>query len=375
MRSIAHEKSSVVECSRHRLMQRVTPGDGAVKRVHVLETLRSTRIAEHRPKHENSAGDVATTSRPLLGQLGLNQIVSEERRATLAGTAFAQPIWRAKALLARAVAKRLTCGQSQISARRRLSLTISWPSFSGGSMVQKSAFGTSILSMSGMLAASSLCAAEAPLPAATSPQFCIVVQQKLAATEMVGENTIFADMPSYRHSKPAIKPLKIFQVVTYDKQMPIVASCKMKTAAHLREVYGAQAAGRQLFCPDMALMMQKQAIDELTSEGQAEAAARLSAFIVDRDAPFVTGQAYLNDFRTIYRAADGTIHVSSPGLYQDTESWYTPLLPEFLKGQSYCHLATVDYLKAVATAAMAPGTTITTGDDAPTQPFAQANSR
>lgn len=211
-------------------------------------------------------------------------------------------------------------------------------------------------------------AADTALPASTSAQFCITLQQKMASTTLVGENTVFDDMPSYRHSKPAIQPLKIYQVVTYADQMPLVVSCKMKTAGHLREAYGEASAGAQLFCPDMAAMLQQQAIAELTTEGQADAAARVAEFVIDQNKPFVTGQEYLADFRSIYRADDGKIHVSSPGLYQDPESWYTSFLPNFLKGQSYCHLATVDALKAVAQGALEPGRVITTNDDAPTKP-------
>ncbi len=202
----------------------------------------------------------------------------------------------------------------------------------------------------------------------TSPQFCIWVQQGLASTTQVGENTIFDDMPSYRHSKPSIKPLRLYQVVTYAGSMPIVVSCKMKTAAHLRATYGASAAGDQLFCPDIARMLQQQAADELRSENNTDAAARVMEFIIDRDEPFISGQAYLKDFRTIYRGADGTTHVASPGLYQDYDSWITMFLPEFLKGQSYCHLATVESLKAIATGQSQPGVTITTKDDAPVRP-------
>jgi hypothetical protein len=207
---------------------------------------------------------------------------------------------------------------------------------------------------------------DSTFPASTSPQFCMALQQKTASTDMVGENTVFTDMPSYRHSKPAAKPITIYQVVTYRGQMPLVVSCKMKTSGHLREVYGESAAGKQLFCPDIALMLQQQAVAELTAEGKAEAATRAGQFVIDRNQPFVTGREYLADFKTIYKAADGAIHVSSPGLYQDPESWYTPLLPDFLKGQSYCHLATVESLKAVASGALEPGTVITTSDDAPT---------
>ena len=190
----------------------------------------------------------------------------------------------------------------------------------------------------------------------------------LAATALVGENTVFEDMPSYRHAKPAAKPLRIYQVVTYDARLPIVVSCKMKTAAHLRAVYGADAAGDQRFCPDIARVLRQQAADALRGEGDADAAARAMTFIVDRDGPFITGQAYLQDFRTLYRGEDGAVHISSPGLYQNYDSWITALLPKALQGQSYCHLATVESLKSVATGARPPGTTITTGDDAPTQP-------
>ena len=186
------------------------------------------------------------------------------------------------------------------------------------------------------------------LPASASPQFCIAVQQALASTTQVGENTVFDDMPSYRHSKPSIKPLRLYQVVTYAGPMPTVVSCKMKTAAHLRAIYGAKAAGDQLFCPDIARLLQQQAADELRSENNADAAVRVMAFMIDRDAPFITGQAYLEDFRTVYRADNGAIHVSSPGLYQNYDSWITTFLPEFLKGQSYCHLATVESLNSTS---------------------------
>jgi hypothetical protein len=233
-------------------------------------------------------------------------------------------------------------------------------------MIQKTAFAAAIISILAAHPTSALRAMEQPLPVSTSPQFCIMVQQKLAATTQVGENTVFDDMPSYRHSKPAVQPLKIYQVVTYAGRMPIVVSCKMKTAAHLREIYGTNAAGQQLFCPDIARALQQQAIGELKAEGRADAAERLATFVVDPDKPFVTGRDYLKEFRTIYRAEDGAVHISSPGLYQDPEAWYTPLLPEFLKGQSYCHLATAESLKAVASGELAPGTIFNTYDDAPT---------
>jgi hypothetical protein len=44
-------------------------------------------------------------------------------------------------------------------------------------------------------------------------------------------------------------------------------------------------------------------------------------------------------------------------------------LPEKFEGQTYCHLATVAYVKALATGEIEPGTKMTTADDAPVQPY------
>ncbi|MBL8631477.1 MAG: hypothetical protein JNM81_17710 [Rhodospirillaceae bacterium] len=218
------------------------------------------------------------------------------------------------------------------------------------------------------IAADSEVAATAGLPASTSAQFCVALQQYLASTAMTGENTLFDSMAPYRHSKPSIKPLQIYQVVTYAKKVPVVVSCKMKTAAHIRDIYGPEAAGEQKFCDDAAKVLQHQAVTELRRDGHDEAAAKAAAFIVDHTEPYVTGQAYLNDFTPITRGPDGVVHISTPGLYQNYDSWYTPILPEIVKGQSYCHLASVELMKAVALGDMAPGLTVTTVDDAPTRP-------
>jgi hypothetical protein len=210
--------------------------------------------------------------------------------------------------------------------------------------------------------------AAAALPPPTSGEYCVTVQQVLASTTMTGRITVFTDMPEYRHSKPFVNPLRIYQVVTYAGQLPIVVSCKVKTAAHLRAAYGEKTAGKQYYCPEIARRSRDQAVAELRQAGNAAAADRAATFVVDQNEPYTTGQSYLSDFQSIYRAADGQVHIGSPGLFQDYDSWITMLLPEQVQGQSYCHLATVDYIKAVATGAMQPGATITTGDDAVVTP-------
>ncbi len=205
------------------------------------------------------------------------------------------------------------------------------------------------------------------LPAPDSAEFCVTVQQILANTDMRGNNTVFTDMPEYRHSKPSVDPLNIYQVATYRRVMPIMVSCKVKTAAHLRSAYGENAAGEQRWCADVTRLVRAQAVAELRADNPA-AADKAASFVVDDIEPYTTGRSYLADFQPSYVGDDGAIHFRSPGLFQDYDSWITFLLPKNFQGQSYCHFPTVNYMKALATGEMEPGTTVTTADDAPVTP-------
>lgn len=206
------------------------------------------------------------------------------------------------------------------------------------------------------------------LPEPTSTEFCQAVQKIMASTDRAGDNTMFTDMPEYRHSKPSADPHRIYQVVTYDGQRPIMVSCKIKGAAHLQSAYGEDAAGEQLFCPEIARRVKEQAIAGLRQENNLDAAKVAEAFVIDENEPFMTGRDYLSDFPLSYRGDDGAIHFNTPGLFHDYDSWTTWILPANFEGQAYCHIATVAYMKAVATGEVEPGTMMTTADDAPVTP-------
>jgi len=214
---------------------------------------------------------------------------------------------------------------------------------------------------------SSLAAADLPDPATTA--FCGTVQAILANTDVQGDVTLFDNMPDYRHSKPYVDPLTNYQVVTYRGQTPIMVSCKIKGAAHIRSAFGDDAAGEQQYCPTITRMTVAQAVAELETAGDTAAAAKARTFVVDENEPFMTGRDYLSDFELSYIGDDDKVHLQSPGLFHDYDSWTTIILPEKFEGQTYCHLATVAYVKALATGEMEPGTKMTTADDAPVQPY------
>jgi len=208
----------------------------------------------------------------------------------------------------------------------------------------------------------------AELPDPTDPNFCQAVQKVMSSTEKQSTNMVFTDMPEYRHSKPKVDPLQTFQVVTYDGQLPVMVSCKIKGAAHIRDAYGDDAAGEQQYCPDITTLLQLQAVADLNAAGQADAAAKAAAIVIDQNEPFMTGRDYLSDFELSYVGDDGATHIQSPGLFHDYDSWMTLILPENFEGQAYCHLATPAYIKALANGEKEPGTMMTTADDAPVTP-------
>jgi hypothetical protein len=177
-------------------------------------------------------------------------------------------------------------------------------------------------------------------------------------------------MPDYRASKPSVNPLNTYQVVTYAGTMPIVVSCKVKTSDHLIAEYGADAAGKQRYCPEISKLILQQAITELEAENP-DAADTAKTIIVAETEPYATGQSYLSDFQSISRNDNGDLMITTPGLQTDWENWLFWIMPERVRGQTYCHIPTVQFVKAVASGAMEPGRVIHTRDDAPTTPSAE----
>lgn len=207
------------------------------------------------------------------------------------------------------------------------------------------------------------------LPDATSVDFCMAVQEILAGTGIESVNTIFDNMPDYRSSKPAPEPLLIYQVVTYDEKRPVMVSCKVKAADHIRAVYGEDAAGEQGICADIAQLVRTQAIAELEVDNPDNVVAKAKSFVIERNEPYTTGRNYLADFQLSFEGDDGNIHFNAPGLQVNWDDWKFWIMPNVIRGQTYCHIPTVSYMKAVATGAVEPGTIMTTADDAPTRPF------
>jgi uncharacterized protein YbjQ (UPF0145 family) len=227
---------------------------------------------------------------------------------------------------------------------------------------------SSLLLLMAAMASTAGYSAQPLLPSPESSEFCQRAQQLLAGTLLLSDNRVFTNMAEYRHSKPMIDPLKTYQVVAYQATTPILVSCKLKGAAHIRAAYGESAAGKQQPCSSVTRIAREQAITELQAEGNVTGADAVRAMVVENNEPAITGYSYLADYELSYVDTNDVLHINSNWKLNDYDSWLTWVLPEALEGQNYCNIPTVEYIKGLAAGSITSGTIITTDDDAQVTP-------
>jgi len=186
------------------------------------------------------------------------------------------------------------------------------------------------------------------LPATTTDTFCADVQKILADTEVESVLIVYSDIAAYRKSKLMISPLDNSQFVTLDDQRrPKMVSCKVKSADHIRDYYGDDAAGIQRPCRDITLLVQVNVAKQLESEDPA-LAATVRSYVIEPDEPFTTGSAYLTPFPLTFPGADDTLHIHTQSLQIDWLDYKYILMPYILRGQTYCHFIAPEHMEALA---------------------------
>ena len=198
------------------------------------------------------------------------------------------------------------------------------------------------------LAIGATMASATPLPDATTDTFCTAVQEILAGTSVPSELTVYPDIASFRQSKPTPRPLTTSQVITVDEQgRPKMVSCKVKSADHIRSEYGEDAAGPQRYCREITVMVHARVVENLEAE-EPELAATVRGYVIEPDEPYTTGRMYLSDFPLTFADSDGNLHINTQSLQVNWDDWHYWIMPNVLRGQTYCHLITPEHLEALA---------------------------
>jgi hypothetical protein len=204
-----------------------------------------------------------------------------------------------------------------------------------------------LMLVSTALAIGAAMASATPLPDTTTDTFCTAVQEILAGTTVPSELTIYPDIASFRQSKPTPRPLTNSQFVTLDEQgRPKMVSCKVKSADHIRSEYGADAAGPQRYCREITVMVHAKLVARLEAD-EPELAATVRGYIIEPDEPQPTGAMYLSPFPLAFADGDGNLHINTQSLQVNWDDWHFWIMPNVLRGQTYCHIITPEYLEAL----------------------------
>lgn len=211
-----------------------------------------------------------------------------------------------------------------------------------------------LMLVSTALAIGATMASATPLPDTTTDTFCTAVQEILAGTTVASELTIYPDIASFRQSKPTPRPLTNSQFVTLDEQgRSKMVSCKVKSADHIRSEYGADAAGPQRYCREITVMVHAEVVAKLEAD-EPELAATVRGYIIEPDEPQPTGAMYLSDFPLAFADGDGNLHINTQSLQVNWDDWHFWIMPNVLRGQTYCHIITPEYLEALGRGQVQP---------------------
>jgi hypothetical protein len=105
--------------------------------------------------------------------------------------------------------------------------------------------------------------------AVTTDDFCVKAQSAIVRSKIQAQNEIHTDLGAFTKSKPVARPLITTQYVwpesTASKAMPMMVSCKMKTADHLVSEYGEGAAGTDIGCSGVNALTLQRVLDSMTA--------------------------------------------------------------------------------------------------------------
>lgn len=190
----------------------------------------------------------------------------------------------------------------------------------------------------------------------SAPEFCSVVQRRLEGTTMVSANVNHPDYEAFQQSKAEVQPLRTEQFIEYRdptaKADPMRISCKVKTADHLNEVFGAGTAKESGSC-EMIHREMAAAVAASLAPGAAKIA--VTDIVFDADDIKYMGSQWVSPYQYVYRDAAGKIHLKSKALLVNWTDIRFKLAPDRFRGAHYCHLIAPEYLAKLMTgAATAP---------------------
>jgi hypothetical protein len=195
-------------------------------------------------------------------------------------------------------------------------------------------------------------AASEAASAATAPvsdkAFCLRAQRLLTATTLEPAVVRHETWQSFKDSKSTVRPFEIHQFVTADaatKRLPVLVSCKIKSADHIVATYGASAAAAATrSCAEIDRDTVRRVFATLTPGERARAKLAPGDIVYDDELRSYIGPRWLAPFDYAY-ASGGRLHLATKTLAVDWNDVLWKWAPEKVRGVHYCHNVAPEYLR------------------------------
>ena len=187
-------------------------------------------------------------------------------------------------------------------------------------------------------------------PVKTTDSFCVEAQAAIVNSKVPARNEIHTDAPAFTKSKPVARPLVTTQYVwpesTEPNALPMMVSCKMKTADHLVSEYGADAAGADIGCSGVNALTLQRVLDSMTPAERRRARFDSGKKVVmDTDIVTTMGPIWLEPYAIARVDESGFLRLQAKAMRNDwLDPRYLAAPPQF-RGTRYCHLVAPEYLR------------------------------
>lgn len=181
-----------------------------------------------------------------------------------------------------------------------------------------------------------------------SDEFCAHVQRFMASTSVDIVTELYSDYEGYVESKPKVAPLTVaqYEYVAEDASGTKIISCKLKTADHIREQYGSEAAGEESTCAAASRAMLQAEWDDFRSVDRG-LDVWIQKVTVREEKPAWIGPLWLRKLKQPLLFEDeGSYVVRAPGFHVDWTDWRFAWAPDVLRGNHYCHFVAPSSLRA-----------------------------
>ncbi len=177
--------------------------------------------------------------------------------------------------------------------------------------------------------------------------FCLEAQQVVVGTTVSPALTVHADFDAFVLSKALIDPLSIQQFVWREEdagRAPVMISCKLKSADHLNDRFGAGTAAGNGPCQDMNRLTYRRVRATLGAAATLPVIFEPVEEVLNEENRGLTGPDWLKPYEMTWRDESGVLHVRTRGFRVD---WLDPDLAEMparFRGVQYCHFIAPEYL-------------------------------